>query len=469
MQSSTTSTRLHCPIDEVDLKSAYALATGANKRQKKYKSLLADSKLMGASSSSKSQILHISEQPWTLSNWYLHINWLNTTLVLGVPLIGLGLALGTPLQLKTAIWTLAYYAISGLGITAGYHRLWSHRSYSGNVVLRLFYACVGAGAIQGSIRWWGHSHRIHHRYTDTNKDPYNAKRGFWFSHIGWMLRVQNPKDKAYADISDLNDDWIVRVQHKYYIFFLIIWAYVFPAWISSFWGDAFGGFVYAGILRAFMIQQATFCVNSLAHWIGTQPFDDIRTPRDHLLTALVTFGEGNHNFHHEFPADYRNAIKWYQYDPTKVAIYITSLVGLAYDLRTVPQNIIDQGVLQQQQKKLDKKRSKIFWGTPIENLPLMDMDEFNKLSSKDATNRKSLVIIGGIVHDITKFINEHPGGESLIKTCIGKDATKVFNGGVYKHSNAAHNMLGNMRTAILKDAKITLGPFGHSLEEYTKK
>ena len=86
-------------------------------------------------------------------------------------------------------------------------------------------------------------------------------------------------------------------------------ALILPTMVCGLgWNDWLGGFVYAGILRIFFIQQATFCVNSLAHWLGDQPFDDRNSPRDHVITALVTLGEGYHNFHHEFPSDYRNAI-----------------------------------------------------------------------------------------------------------------------------------------------------------------
>jgi stearoyl-CoA desaturase (delta-9 desaturase) len=250
--------------------------------------------------------LHISEHPVTLQNWYKHINWFSTTLVIVVPIYGLFAIPYVPLQLKTAIWSIIYYFLTGFGITGGYHRLWSHRCYSARAPLRYVLAFVGAGAVQGSIRFWSSKHRAHHRWTDTKKDPYDALRGFFYSHLGWMVFNQDPKKIGRTDISDLDADPLVVWQHKNYGKTLLMAAWIFPMCVAGLgWGDWWGGLVYAGIIRACFIQQATFCVNSLAHWIGEQPFDDRRTPRDHFITALVTLGEGYHNFHHEFPSDYR--------------------------------------------------------------------------------------------------------------------------------------------------------------------
>ena len=129
---------------------------------------------------------------------------------------------------------------------------------------------------------------------------------------------QNPKRIGRTDIADLNEDAVVRWQHRHYLKVVLFMGLVFPMLITGLgWGDWFGGFIYAGILRILFVQQSTFCVNSLAHYLGDQPFDDRNSPRDHVFTALVTLGEGYHNMHHEFPSDFRNAIQWYQYDPTK--------------------------------------------------------------------------------------------------------------------------------------------------------
>ncbi|RYP66076.1 hypothetical protein DL769_006138 [Monosporascus sp. CRB-8-3] len=390
---------------------------------------------------------HITELPITRSNWYKHVNWLNTYFIIIVPLMGMVGAYFTPLQLKTAIFAFLYYFNSGLGITAGYHRLWSHTSYKATLPLKIWLAAMGAAAVEGSARWWSRGHRAHHRYTDTEKDPYSVRKGLLYSHIGWMVMKQHPKRIGRTDISDLNDDPVVVWQHKHYLKCVIAMALVVPTLVCGLgWGDWRGGFIYGGILRIFVVQQATFCVNSLAHWLGEQPFDDRNSPRDHVITALVTLGEGYHNFHHEFPSDYRNAIQWWQYDPTKWTIWLWKQIGLAYDLKQFRQNEIEKGRVQQLQKKLDQKRAQLDWGTPLDQLPVISWDDY----VAEAKNGRALVAVAGVIHDVTDFIKDHPGGKALISSAIGKDATAIFNGGVYLHSNAAHNLLSTMRVGVLR-------------------
>jgi stearoyl-CoA desaturase (delta-9 desaturase) len=391
---------------------------------------------------------HISDLPMTWSNWYQHINWLNTILIVLVPMVGFISSYWVPMNPKTLAFAVFYYYHCGIGITAGYHRLWAHSSYKASLPIKLYLAACGAGAVQGSARWWSMKHRAHHRYTDTVKDPYSVRKGLLYSHIGWMVFKQNPKNTGRTDITDLNEDPIVVWQHRHYLKCVIFMALVLPTLVCGLgWGDWVGGYVYAGILRICFIQQATFCVNSLAHWLGDQPFDDRNSPRDHVITALVTLGEGYHNFHHEFPSDYRNAIEWWQYDPTKWAIATWKKLGLAYDLKQFRANEIEKGRVQQLQKKLDKKRSTLDWGTPLEQLPVVSWDDY---VAQAKSNGKALIAVAGVIHDVTDFIKDHPGGKALITSGIGKDATAIFNGGVYNHSNAAHNLLSTMRVGVLR-------------------
>lgn len=463
--------------ESVDITSLNAVAAGTNKVTPRIVALGFGGKLMGTSDmvkvtaeeitatnerdmkakagSQKLKVLHISEKPWSKLTFVDKINWLHMALVVFIPLYGIVELFRINWDPRTVALGVVLYIFSGISITAGYHRLYAHKAYDAAMPVRAFFAFFGAGAVEGLIKWWGHSHRVHHRYTDTNRDPYDARQGFWFSHMGWMLTKANPKNKARADISDMLADPVVTFQHKHYMWIMLLSAFIVPTVFAGLgWGDWYGGFIIAGIFKLCIIQQATFCVNSLAHWIGVQPFDDRRSPRDHVLTALVTFGEGYHNFHHEFPSDYRNALKWYQYDPTKVLIWTLSKFGLAYNLKMFSQNAIEQGLVQQQQKKLDQMRSKLQWGADIADLPVWTREEFDAKAKEDG-----LIIIGGIIHKVGPFINEHPGGQPLIKATIGKDATKAFSGGVYYHSNAAHNLLKSMRVAVVKDAEITNNTF----------
>ncbi|ORZ26360.1 putative stearoyl-CoA desaturase [Lobosporangium transversale] len=387
-------------------------------------------------------------EPWSIHNFYKKIDWVHVLPLIFMPIYGFYTALtSVPLQQKTAIFAVGYFVFTGLGITAGYHRLWSHRSYAASPLLQFTLMIASTGAMQGSILWWCRNHRAHHRYTDTDKDPYGVKKGLIWSHIIWMLIYQDPAAVGWADISDLKADKLVMFQHNHFPWLAPMISLGVPTVVAGLgWGDYWGGFIYGGIIRQFIVHQSTFCVNSLAHWLGDMPFDDRRTPRDHLFTALLTLGEGYHNFHHEFPQDYRNAIKIYQYDPTKWLIAFCSFIGLARDLKRFPSNEIKKGQLKMQQKKLDKVKSTLIWGTPIDQLPIFSFDEFHDMANKEG---RAVTLIEGIIYDISSFIDEHPGGRSLIRSAIGKDATTSFNGGVYDHSSAARHLLERMRVGVV--------------------
>jgi len=159
--------------------------------------------------------------------------------------------------------------------------------------MSLSLALLGAGAVEGSIQWWSRGHRAHHRWTDTEKDPYSAHRGLIFSHIGWML-VKRPGWKiGYADVDDLQKNKLVQWQHEKYTTLALLMGIFFPTLIAGLgWGDWRGGFYFAAVTRLVLLHHATFCVNSLAHYLGEGPYDDRHSPRDHFLTALLTFGEG---------------------------------------------------------------------------------------------------------------------------------------------------------------------------------
>lgn len=116
-----------------------------------------------------------------MNNWYKHVNWLNTYFIIFVPLMGVVASYWVPLKAQTGIFAVAYYYFAGLGITAGYHRLWAHTSYKAALPLKIFLAAAGAAAVEGSARWWSRDHRAHHRYTDTEKDPYSVRKGLLYS------------------------------------------------------------------------------------------------------------------------------------------------------------------------------------------------------------------------------------------------------------------------------------------------
>lgn len=277
--------------------------------------------------------------------------------LLGVPLWALTVGFDT----TEVIVAICLFYFTGMSITAGYHRLWSHKTYDANIVVRVILAIGGAMALQNSILHWSSDHRIHHRHVDNNDhDPYSAKRGLWFAHIGWMLReYQSHRYDDYNNCRDLQKDPVVMWQHKYYL--LIVLAANFGitgllGWIN---GDVLSMMLFAGVFRLFLVHHVTFFINSLAHYWGSQPYTDKNTARDNGILAFFTFGEGYHNYHHIFEYDYRNGIRWWQFDPTKWLIKGLSFIGLTSNLRKVPEERIEKARAAMQLQKTSAKLAAI--------------------------------------------------------------------------------------------------------------
>ncbi|MGB5405288.1 MAG: fatty acid desaturase [Thiogranum sp.] len=238
-------------------------------------------------------------------------------------------------QVAAMITGIAFCEIS---ITAGYHRLWSHRAYEAHWLVRLIFAIGGTFATQNSILHWSSDHRRHHRHVDDNQqDPYSAKLGFWYSHIGWMLRdYEIDHDSQYKNCRDLQNDPIVMWQHRHYLPLVLGINFGIPVLLGLWHGDLLGMLLLAGAARLVISHHLTFFINSLAHIWGSQPYSDKNTSRDNGLLALLTMGEGYHNFHHSFQRDYRNGIRWWQFDPTKWLIRSLAWLGLAKNLYRTP-------------------------------------------------------------------------------------------------------------------------------------
>ncbi len=249
------------------------------------------------------------------------------------------------------------FFFTGMSITAGYHRLWSHKTYQAHPIVRAILAVGGAMALQNSILHWSSDHRVHHRHVDVNdKDPYSAKKGFWFSHIGWMLReYQSECYDDYSNCKDLQKDKIVMWQHKHYLAIVLAANFGITALLGWLNGDILGMILIAGVARLVLVHHVTFFINSLAHIWGSRPYTDSNTARDNGILAFFTFGEGYHNYHHIFEYDYRNGIHWWQYDPTKWLIRSLSWLGLTSNLRKTPEERIEKAKLQMQLKYAQKK------------------------------------------------------------------------------------------------------------------
>ena len=283
------------------------------------------------------------------------INWLNSIFLILSPIAGIVgtilLAINGMISWPTWVFAFVLFFACGFTVTVGYHRLFSHRSFKASWIMRFFLAIFGAGTFQGSVLEWCTDHRDHHRYTDTDRDPYSIQKGFWYAHFGWLL-VLDPTRRDFKNVEDLMADPILRFQHKYYIPLALLVGLVLPMAIGALWGNALAGLIVAGFLRLTINHHSTFAINSVCHMFGKHTYSDQQTACDNWLTALLTHGEGYHNFHHQFPIDYRNAVRFYQYDPTKWIIYGLSKMGLASELNRVSDTKILQYRLRFQQQQM---------------------------------------------------------------------------------------------------------------------
>jgi stearoyl-CoA desaturase (delta-9 desaturase) len=252
---------------------------------------------------------------------------------------------------------LFFFAACGFSITLGYHRMFSHLAFQGHPIVKALVLFFGAGAFENSALMWCCEHRTHHKHVDHDEDPYDINKGLFHAHIGWLLFKLNAST-TYENVPDLKRDRMVMFQHKYVQWIAVFVAFVMPGLIGYAWGgwsSALGGVVIAGVARVVFLQHCTFCINSLCHYIGKRPYSSNCSARDSWIMAVFTFGEGYHNFHHEFQHDYRNGVKPWQFDPTKWIIWTLSKIGLAQKLRTVPSEKILLSELAEAQRRLETK------------------------------------------------------------------------------------------------------------------
>ena len=257
----------------------------------------------------------------------------NLLAVTAVPIWGVLYGYGSIAWMAFAVLLTA----GGMSITTGYHRMWSHRTFKARWPVRLALAIFGGMALQNSILIWAARHRVHHRHVDdVERDPHSIKSGFWHAHIGWMLRAWPTSEVDFSQVRDLERDPIVTWQHRNY--WKLVWStnLGIPLILGWMTGDIIGMLLLAGVLRLVVSHHFTFFINSLAHTWGRRPYSEDNTAVDNGLVALVTWGEGYHNYHHAFQADYRNGIRWWHYDPSKWLINLLAWTGMAYDRKRTP-------------------------------------------------------------------------------------------------------------------------------------
>jgi len=280
------------------------------------------------------QIPSVLSQHWRAGTF----NWPMIVYISLVHFLGIAALLRlTQCMKETLLFAFILWPITGFGITGGVHRMWSHRSYEASFVARFFIMLINSMANQGSIYHWARDHRVHHKYSETDADPHNAKRGFFFAHMGWLFVKKHPdviEAGRELDFSDLKADPVVMLQKKLDPWFALYMCFVLPAQIACYgWGEEFwNGFYVAGALRYVAVLHFTWLVNSAAHLYGDHPYDTTSYPAENPFVSLCAIGEGWHNWHHKYPYDYAASEFGVssQFNPTKLAIDILACVGLVW-------------------------------------------------------------------------------------------------------------------------------------------
>jgi stearoyl-CoA desaturase (delta-9 desaturase) len=255
---------------------------------------------------------------------------------------------------------VAFFGATGLSITLGYHRLFSHLTFQARWPVRLLTLLFGAAAFENSVLRWAADHRRHHKFVDHDEDPYNISKGFFHAHIGWML--SNGPVIPLDGVKDLQLDPLIRWQHRFYLLIAVTVSFLLPALLGGLWDGwtgALGGFLVAGVARVVLVNHMTFFINSWSHTWGRRPYSSRCSARDSALLAWFTFGEGYHNFHHAFQHDYRNGAKAWQFDPTKWCIWLLHKIGLARQLRRVPEETILLAELTEKQRLFADKLASV--------------------------------------------------------------------------------------------------------------
>ncbi|XP_044743803.1 acyl-CoA Delta-9 desaturase-like [Chrysoperla carnea] len=252
----------------------------------------------------------------------------------------------TTAKFYTTLWTFFLIYASGFGITAGAHRLWSHRAYKAKWPLKLILTFLFTISGQRDAYTWALDHRIHHKYSETTSDPHDATRGFWFAHIGWLVLTPHPnvvQKRLEVDMSDLEADPIVMWQRKLYLPLFMVIAVLMPVLVPFYyWNEQ----LWVSFLLSFAFRYAftlnlAFFVNSAAHMWGNKPYDKFINPVENIYVSIAALGEGWHNYHHVFPWDYKTSeLGTYTYNISTGFIDLFAKIGWAYDRKKVSREMI---------------------------------------------------------------------------------------------------------------------------------
>lgn len=316
-------------------------------------------------------------------------DWINIAFLSLTPLIGVFGTAAYALTFGVRWWEpvlfLVFYALVGLSVTAGYHRLYAHKGYEAHPLVQGFFLFFGAMALQNGVLQWASDHRVHHRYVDKDWDPYSIKRGGLWAHIFWLF-YKRPPHETFDNAPDLKKNPLVMLQYRASNYIGIVAGLGLPTLIGWAFGHPLGGLLWGGFLRIAVIHHTTFFVNSLAHLYGSRPYSEETSARDNWMLAFVTNGEGYHNFHHRFPSDFRNGIRWYHWDPTKWLIRSLAAMRLAEGLRRTDRATIEKTRLEIAMRHAEGRLAHLT--ADVRELVRTRLEEAARFLERAATNRR---------------------------------------------------------------------------------
>jgi len=254
----------------------------------------------------------------------------HVTAVVGVAFMGV--------SWKGIALALALYYVRMFGVTGGYHRYFSHRTYRTSRAFQFFLALLAQSSIQKGALWWAAHHRDHHKYSDTPKDPHSYRDyGFWYSHVGWILSSET-EETDYSRVSDLARYPELRWLNKWHVVPAVVLAvalFFIGGWFALLWGF---------FVSTVLLWHGTFTINSLSHMWGKRRYTTTDDSKNNPVLAIVTMGEGWHNNHHYYPRSVRQGFRWWQIDMTYYVLRSLALVGIVWDLHVPSQKVIDGDV-----------------------------------------------------------------------------------------------------------------------------
>ena len=260
-------------------------------------------------------------------------------------LSAMGALWGVGFRATDLVLFASFYVLTGLGITVGYHRYFTHRSFEAVPAVKVALAILGSMTLQGPVTQWVTDHRKHHARSDAEGDPHSPHlsgdgfvgtlKGLWHAHIGWMFTTKG-MERGVDYGRDLYEDRTIRIIDRLYLVWVALSVglpFLIGAAVGGSWALGFEAMIWAGLIRIFVFEHSTFAVNSICHTFGRRAYEARDESRNNWVVALLVFGEGWHNNHHAFPRSARHGLGRFQFDPSFLVIRALDRLGLARAVR----------------------------------------------------------------------------------------------------------------------------------------